>query len=111
MHYEDAAAACVRALSAQLEGSSEGGEIFLATDGVPVTREKMVEACLACPDAYDDGAMPEFSVSDGPLGKSMTNPQTREKLGWEPVYPSFVDFVAAGAKDSFYPPKKKNTWS
>jgi hypothetical protein len=50
-------------------------------------------------------------VSDGPLGKSMTNPQTREKLGWEPVYPSFVEFVAAGAKDSFYPPKKKNTWS
>ena len=31
----------------------------------------------------------------------MTNPLTREKLGWEPVHASFAEFVAAGAMDSF----------
>jgi len=105
VHYEDAATACVEALAAQLEGKSTGGEIFLATDGVPITRQQMVESCLSCA-AYEGGSMPEFSVQDGSLGKSMTNPQTRAKLGWAPAYPSFDEFVAAGAKDSFYPARK-----
>lgn len=109
MHYEDAASACVAALMAQFEGRTEGGEIFLATDSAPVTRQQMVESCLEC-EAYSEGSMPEFSVSDGPLGKSMTNPQTRAKLGWEPVHKTFTEFVAAGATDSFYPKKKVNRW-
>ena len=69
----------------------------------------MVECCLEC-DAYE-GNMPEFTEEDGPLGKSMNNPKTREKLGWAPVYESFAEFVAAGAKDSFYPKRKKNPWT
>lgn len=109
VHYEDAAAACVDALAVQLEGTASGGEIFLATDGAPVTRREMVESCLACA-AYEEGGKPDFTVDDGPLGKSMNNPQTRAKLGWEPVYPSFTEFVAAGAGDSFYPKKKVNKW-
>lgn len=109
VHYEDAAAAVVDALTAQFEGKVSGGEVFLACDGVPVTRREMVESCLTC-TAYDGGSMPEFSVEDGPLGKSMTNPQTRDKLGWEPVYPSFTEFVAAGGEDSFFPKRKVNRW-
>ena len=109
VHYEDAAAACVDAMMAQFEGKTSGGDVFLATDGAPVTRLEMVESCLECA-AYEEGAMPDFTVDDGPLGKSMTNPQTRDKLGWEPVYPSFTAFVAAGAEDSFYPKKKVNRW-
>lgn len=109
IHYEDAAAACVDVLVTQFEGGTEGGEIFLATDGVPVSRKDMVECCLEC-DAYE-GNMPEFTEEDGPLGKSMNNPKTREKLGWAPVHESFAEFVAAGAKDSFYPKRKKNPWT
>ncbi|ACO64862.1 predicted protein [Micromonas commoda] len=108
IHYEDAAAACVDVLVAQFEGRTGGGEVFLATDGVPVTRKEMVECCLES-DAYD-GNMPEFTEDNGPLGKSMNNPQTREKLGWVPVHASFVEFVEAGATDSFYPKRRKSTW-
>ncbi len=108
IHYEDAAAACVDVLMAQFEGRTGGGEVFLATDGVPVTRKEMVECCLES-DAYD-GNMPEFTEENGPLGKSMNNPQTREKLGWVPVHASFVEFVEAGATDSFYPKRRKSTW-
>eukprot|EP00740_Mantoniella_antarctica_P002151 CAMPEP_0181355388 /NCGR_PEP_ID=MMETSP1106-20121128/3871_1 /TAXON_ID=81844 /ORGANISM="Mantoniella antarctica, Strain SL-175" /LENGTH=364 /DNA_ID=CAMNT_0023468121 /DNA_START=91 /DNA_END=1182 /DNA_ORIENTATION=+ len=109
VHYEDAAKACVDSLTAQFEGRISGGEIFLATDGVPVTRQEMVESCLTCA-AYDEGAMPQFTVEDGPRGKSMTNLHTRDRLGWEPVYPSFTAFVAAGAVDSFFPKRKVNRW-
>jgi nucleoside-diphosphate-sugar epimerase len=100
VHYEDAAAAVVDTLKAQLDGVTEGGEVFLATDGVPITRKDMVEACLVCP-AYEGGSMPEFTAESDASGKSMTNPLTREKLGWEPVHASFAEFVAAGAMDSF----------
>ena len=94
---------------AQFEGKTGGGEVFLGcTDGVPVTRKEMVECCFW-------RAMPTTetcrnSRRHGPLGKSMNNPQTREKLGWVPVHVSFVEFVEAGATDSCYPKRRKSTW-
>ena len=106
VHYEDAAAAVVDALGAQLDGTSEGGEVFLATDGAPITRKDMVEACLESV-AYDEGAMPEFSGDDAATGKSMTNPKTRERLGWKPTHSSFAEFVSGGAVDSFSDKKIK----
>ena len=93
-----------------LSGHERGCEV---RDDVSVTndasfRKEMVECCLES-DAYD-GNMPEFTEENGPLGKSMNNPQTREKLGWVPVHASFVEFVEAGATDSFYPKRRKSTW-
>ena len=69
VHYEDAAAAVVDTLKAQLDGVTEGGEVFLATDGVPITRKDMVEACLVCP-AYDGGSMPEFTAESDASGRA-----------------------------------------
>ena len=45
VHYEDAAAKVVDALKSQLDGGQREGEVFLATDGVPITRKEMVETC------------------------------------------------------------------
>ena len=105
VHYEDAASAVASALVAQLEGGTEGGEVFLATDGVPVSRRDMVQACLDS-GAYE-GDMPTFAVENESLGKRMFNPRTRQRLGWEPVYASFAEFCAEGASDSFSDKKKK----
>ena len=105
VHYEDAASAVAAALVAQLEGRTEGGEVFLATDGVPVSRRDMVRACLD--SGKFEGAMPTFAAEDESLGKRMSNPRTRQRLGWEPVYASFAEFCAAGASDSFSDRKKK----
>jgi len=105
VHYEDAASAVAAALVAQLEGGIEGGEVFLATDGVPISRKDMVQACLESTEY--EGAMPTFDVDDAATGKRMSNLRTRERLGWEPAYASFAEFVAKGASDSFSSKKKK----
>ena len=47
VHYEDAAAAVVDSRRAA-DGTSEGGEVFLATDGAPITRKDMVEENGEC---------------------------------------------------------------
>ena len=99
VHYEDAASAVAAALVAQLEGRTEGGEVFLATDGVPISRKDMVDVCLGSPKY--EGAMPAFAADDTSVGKRMDNPKTRERLGWEPKHASFAEFVVAGAPDSF----------
>lgn len=41
---------------------------------------------------------PHDSVSPG---KQVTNSKTRAELGWEPKYPSFLEFMAGGACDWF----------
>lgn len=105
VHYEDAASAVAAALVAQLKGATEGGEVFLATDGVPISRRDMVQACLD--SGKFEGAMPAFAAEDDSLGKRVSNPRTRERLGWEPAYASFAEFCAAGASDSFSNKKKK----
>ena len=105
VHYEDAASAVASALVAQLEGGTEGGEVFLATDGVPISRRDMVQACLD--SGAFEGAMPAFAEEDDSLGKRMSNQRTRQRLGWEPAYASFADFCAKGASDSFSDKKKK----
>ena len=44
----------------------------------------------------------EFTGAPGAsAGKRMDNSATRSALGWAPRYPSFGEFVAAGARD-FY---------
>ncbi len=101
VHYEDAASAVAAALVAQFEGRTEGGEVFLATDGVPTSREDMVSVCLESPMGYYDGDMPTFAADDASVGKKMDNPKTRERLGWEPKYTSFAEFVNQGSSDSF----------
>jgi hypothetical protein len=65
----------------------------------------MVQACLD--SGKFEGAMPAFAAEDDSLGKRMSNPRTRERLGWEPAYASFAEFCAAGASDSFSNKKKK----
>ncbi|KAL3149562.1 hypothetical protein ABBQ32_002341 [Trebouxia sp. C0010 RCD-2024] len=96
IHYEDAARLCVAAL----QSSSEcRGRVFVGADSAPITFEDMMEACHA------SGKFPgqvEFTGEEtSKKGKIMSNCQTREALNWQPKYPSFEEFMAAGA-DDFY---------
>ncbi|KAH9328798.1 hypothetical protein KI387_000906, partial [Taxus chinensis] len=40
-----------------------------------------------------EGKFHGFTGVDGPLGKQMDNTKTRIETGWEPKYPSFVQFL------------------
>lgn len=99
IHYEDAASLCVAALK-----SGSSSVVYLGTDGVPVTRGDIATLTLAS-GAYADGAAPEFTKTDGPLGRSMSNSWTREQLDWQPLYPSFERFMTTGAALDSYSPK------
>lgn len=48
----------------------------------------------------------KFVGPEGPnKGKLMSNQSTRDALQWRPKYPSFEEFMAAGAED-FYTQQK-----
>jgi hypothetical protein len=68
------AMACVLALAAQLAGqragAAWGGAVYLATDGVPISRQEIVESCLGSA-VYEGGGMPAFSATEGPLGRAV----------------------------------------
>jgi nucleoside-diphosphate-sugar epimerase len=74
-------------------GGSEGGyrgRIFVASDNTPVTFEAMIKACT------DSGAFEgdvEFIGTAPPTGKRMYSRKTKETLGWQPQYKSFVEFM------------------
>ena len=52
----------------------------------------------------DDAAVPEFTETDGPRGRVMSNDSTRRALNWEPKYSSFESFMKQGAaRDSYAP--------
>jgi nucleoside-diphosphate-sugar epimerase len=80
-------------------GSEDGyrSQIFVGCDNAPVTFEDMVKACI------DSGAFEgsvQFTGTDPASGKRMYNRRTKDQLGWEPKYSSFVDFMhSCKAKD------------
>ena len=97
VHYEDAAALCVAALT---RGSP--GKVYLACDGAPLTRAEMMAAVEAArpgkfppPPGAAEGSRVRFTAADGPLGRRMDAAATRKALGWEPKYPSFRAFAEA----------------
>jgi len=57
----------------------------------------MMEATLAS-GAYS-GDVKFTGPEDAKKGKILNNAATRKKVGWQPKYKSYKDFMAAGAKD------------
>ncbi|CAD7698111.1 unnamed protein product [Ostreobium quekettii] len=103
IHYEDAAALTLQVLLGAGSDGGKGyrGEVFLATDGNPVTLQGMM-------DAYASGGACSSNVEFVGTGgaatsKALDNRKTRRLLGeaWEPKYPSCADFLASGSKDWF----------
>ncbi|CAK9259513.1 unnamed protein product, partial [Sphagnum jensenii] len=87
IHYEDAAALCINILSKMTRG-----QIFLGCDNTPVSRQEIMDV-LKQNKSFESGDFQGFTVADGPLGKKITNYETRRKLGWQPKYGSFASFV------------------
>jgi nucleoside-diphosphate-sugar epimerase len=91
LHYDDAAAACVAALRAGLRS-----QIFLVSDGHPMTRQEICAASLQA-KLYAGYTMPEFSAPPSNpatrTGKIYRATITNERLQWAPQYASFDSFM------------------
>ena len=89
LSYEDAAGACV----ALLQKPEIRKEVFLVSDGAPVTREEICRSALKL-RKHKDTPMPEFVEGDSAgLGKKYDISKIREVVGWQPNYKSFDDFI------------------
>ena len=109
IHYEDAADLVVKVLLRE----DAQRNIFLGCDGHPITREDVATCALesGCFDDDDDDSeggqkhsKPEFTKSEGPVGRRMTCEGTQKALGWAPKFTSFRDFFdkeTNKGKDSF----------
>jgi nucleoside-diphosphate-sugar epimerase len=94
LHYDDAAGSVLAALSA--DPSVVSGNVFLISDGNPLTRQQICEASLQAAK-YHGMSVPKFfaSNSDDPIGKIYDGSATNKALKWDPKYPSFAEFMAS----------------
>lgn len=88
VHYEDAAAMVV----ACLEKGDVGRRLFLAADGVPISREDICVAAVGHP-MFSECALPQFDGDGVAATKRYDNSLSRGALGWEPRYASFATFM------------------
>lgn len=88
IHYRDAANAAV---AAALRGSA--GEVLLAADDRPMTREQICVEALKAP-RFAGRTMPRFTGTDGGVGKVLDCSHTRDAIQWQPEYRDFADFIA-----------------
>lgn len=95
LHYDDAAGAAMAAL--RVGSSVVGGNVFLISDGNPLTRRGICESTLKSMK-YRDMKMPKFlgSASD-PVGKIYDGSASNKALKWDPTYESFDAFMSAHA--------------
>jgi nucleoside-diphosphate-sugar epimerase len=95
LHYDDAAGVAKAAL---LAGSSVvAGNVFLISDGNPLTRRGICESALKA-KKYRDMKMPKFVGSDlDPVGKIYDGSASNKALKWDPEYKSFDSFMSSNA--------------
>ena len=101
LHYDDAAGACLAALEAGPAVCQ--GQIFLISDGQPLTRRQICQAALQTA-AYRGQSMPIFAAdsdnssdfSDKP-GKRYDGSHSNQVLNWSPRYKSFDAFMQDNA--------------
>ena len=104
LHYEDAAGAVVAALKhnsnsgqEQDDDEEKRGEIFLVSDGHPLTRQQICESSLKN-KRYDGRTIPKFTGSKEKgdlIGKVYDGSYTNKVLNWKPIYESFDTFMSS----------------
>lgn len=95
LHYSDAAGSVIAALRAGPNVVS--GNIFLISDGHPMTREKICESTLKT-KKYRGNSMPKFLGTDSdPIGKIYDGAASKKALKWDPRYESFDAFMSSHA--------------
>lgn len=104
LHYEDAARLALAILRG--DGNSSNayrGQIFVGTDGHPLTFTDMVDACFAS-GLFGSGSVKFTGTPEtGGLGKVVSNESTRQQLGgWKPKYESFKSFFFENGGKDYY---------
>jgi hypothetical protein len=99
LHYDDAAGSAVAALkrTIQSDDDSQGGKVFLVSDGHPLTRRQICESSLKN-KRYEDRTIPKFKGSrenGDPIGKVYDGSYTNDALNWKPKYESFDKFMSS----------------
>lgn len=95
IHYDDAAKSVIKALLKCFDLNFDSKLLFLASDGVPISRENICKAALKCP-FYKEKIMPIFSGDKSVIdGKKYNTSHIRKALDWKPVFTSFEDFMLA----------------
>eukprot|EP01031_Cornospumella_fuschlensis_P030410 gene30410-36741_t len=91
IHYEDAAALCVRILEHE---DSQEDRVFVGVDATspPMTRAEICAAALASPH-FRGAAAPQFSADAGAVGKIVVGDRTKRALRWAPRHASFAAFM------------------
>ena len=87
IHYQDAAAAAVAALF-----RGKPGDVLLAADDAPMTREDICRAATRMRRFAGKG-VPRFTGSSGGVGKIIDCSHTRDAIGWEPRFKTFDAFA------------------
>jgi nucleoside-diphosphate-sugar epimerase len=91
LHYDDAASACVAALTTSNDDA--WGKVFLISDGNPMTREDICRAALQHVMYSSTCCMPKFVFNENePTGKIYDGSWSERVLQWKPNYPSFQYF-------------------
>merc|ERR1711862_250800 len=92
IHYDDAALAVVAALTAPKAPGE--GKLFLASDGVPISRRDICLVSLKCPD-YKDCKVPNFTGDAGKVdGKKYDSARIRQELQWQPKFETYENFMS-----------------
>ena len=100
LHYDDAAGSVVAALKKTISNTgddSQGGKVFLVSDGHPLTRLEICESSLKN-KRYADRTIPKFQGSKengDPIGKIYDGSYTNDYLNWQPKYESFDKFMSS----------------
>lgn len=95
LHYDDAAGATMAAL--QAGPAIVSGNVFLISDGNPLTRRQICETTLKSKQ-YRDMSMPRFIGSDTePVGKIYDGSASNKALKWDPKYKSFDFFMTSNS--------------
>jgi len=90
INYQDAAAAVICAFDRPDKVKSQ---VFLAADGVPMTRSEILAATRSC-HLYRDGPEVKFTGGDGVDGKKYDCTKIRDLLQWKPEHSSFSIFMS-----------------
>lgn len=105
LHYEDAARLALAILrgDGNSSGSAYRGQVFVGTDGHPLTFTDMVDACFASGQFGGGSVKFTGTPETSGLGKVVSNESTRQQLGgWTPKYASFKSFfLEDGGKDYY----------
>ena len=69
------------------------GEVFLVSDGVPVSRRNIAAAAALHPAYRESAGAVTFTGGEEVDGKKYDSSKIRKVLGWSPKYDSFASFM------------------